>query len=315
MSSSQYLHHHPEFAQLLGIVAEQRAIAPELVEKDYWLMHCLFGLQQLELKFELKGGTSLSKGFGLIHRFSEDIDIRIDPPPAMKVAVGKNQNSAAHCASRANFYDWLATFIEVDGVVSAIRDKQFDDEKSRSGGIRLLYESLTQSNSTLKAGILLEVGFDDVTPNVPKNISSWAYDFAATKIPLIDNRAVDVPCYHAGFTLVEKLQAISTKYRRQQASGQMPENFMRHYYDVFCLLQVEEIQSFIGSAQYLEHKKRRFRGADNPIIAENEAFRLSDTETRRLYESEYRRSSGLYYRSQPEFAVLLETIQRSADRL
>jgi predicted nucleotidyltransferase component of viral defense system len=34
----------------------------------------------LGLNFELKGGTSLSKGFGLIHRFSEDIDIRIDPP-------------------------------------------------------------------------------------------------------------------------------------------------------------------------------------------------------------------------------------------
>lgn len=32
------------------------------------------------MAFELKGGTSLSKGFGIIHRFSEDIDIRIEPP-------------------------------------------------------------------------------------------------------------------------------------------------------------------------------------------------------------------------------------------
>ena len=40
-------------------------------------MHCLWGLQQQGFQFELKGGTSLSKGFGIIERFSEDIDIQI----------------------------------------------------------------------------------------------------------------------------------------------------------------------------------------------------------------------------------------------
>jgi predicted transcriptional regulator of viral defense system len=64
-------------------VAEEKGIAPALVEKDYWITHCLYGLQQLGLKFELKGGTSLSKGYGIIHRFSEDIDIRIEPPPEL----------------------------------------------------------------------------------------------------------------------------------------------------------------------------------------------------------------------------------------
>ena len=42
-------------------------------------MHALWGLQRLGFRFELKGGTSLSKGHGLIHRFSEDIDILIQP--------------------------------------------------------------------------------------------------------------------------------------------------------------------------------------------------------------------------------------------
>jgi hypothetical protein len=41
---------------------------PALVEKDYWIMHAVFGLKQLGLRFELKGGTSLSKGFGVIPR-------------------------------------------------------------------------------------------------------------------------------------------------------------------------------------------------------------------------------------------------------
>ena len=42
---------------------------PALVEKDYWLMHVLWGLQQQKLSFHLKGGTSLSKGHGCIHFF------------------------------------------------------------------------------------------------------------------------------------------------------------------------------------------------------------------------------------------------------
>jgi predicted nucleotidyltransferase component of viral defense system len=79
--AADYLHSHPQFADLIRIVAEEKQIDPALVEKDYWIMHCLYGLQKLGLKFELKGGTSLSKGYQIIGRFSEDIDIRIEPPP------------------------------------------------------------------------------------------------------------------------------------------------------------------------------------------------------------------------------------------
>jgi hypothetical protein len=67
-----YLHNHPEFPELIRIVGQDKVIDPALVEKDYWIMHCLFGLQQAGMAFELKGGTSLSKGYGIIHRFSED---------------------------------------------------------------------------------------------------------------------------------------------------------------------------------------------------------------------------------------------------
>src|SRR4029077_15538148 len=89
------------------IVASEKGIDPALVEKDYWIMHCLYGLQQLGMQFELKGGPSLSKGHHIIGRFSEDIDIRIEPPPERDVKIGRNQNSAAQKKTRADFYDWL----------------------------------------------------------------------------------------------------------------------------------------------------------------------------------------------------------------
>jgi hypothetical protein len=39
-----YLHNHPEFEDLIRIVADEKGIDPALVEKDYWIMHCLYGL-------------------------------------------------------------------------------------------------------------------------------------------------------------------------------------------------------------------------------------------------------------------------------
>ena len=70
---ADYLHNHKDFAALIRIVASEKRIDPALVEKDYWIMRGLYGLQQLGLTFELKGGTSLSKGFKIIDRFSEDL--------------------------------------------------------------------------------------------------------------------------------------------------------------------------------------------------------------------------------------------------
>jgi hypothetical protein len=53
------LHEHNEFPDLIRIVADKQLIDPVIVEKDYWMMHVLWGLQQQGFQFSLKGGTSL----------------------------------------------------------------------------------------------------------------------------------------------------------------------------------------------------------------------------------------------------------------
>jgi hypothetical protein len=196
-----YLHNHSEFKQLLRTVEHEKGIDSSLIEKDYWIMHVLYGLQQSGFEFELKGGTSLSKGHGIIHRFSEDIDIRIEPPAEKNVEENIKRTKPQHCESRKDYYDWLARNIKIDGIEKVVRDIEFDDEIYRSGGIRLYYKDAFPLAGGLKEGILLEVGFDDVTPNNPLTISSWALDFAQQKgMDVIDNKAHDVKCYHPGYT-------------------------------------------------------------------------------------------------------------------
>lgn len=310
-----YVHNHAQFADLIRIVAEEKGIDPALVEKDYWIMHCLYGIQQLGLTFELKGGTSLSKGYKIIDRFSEDIDIRIDPPAGQDVKTGPNHLKEAHIKSRRDFYDWLAKTIEINGITKVERDTEFDNRDLFSAGIRLHYESTTEPIEDLRDGVLLEAGFANVTPNAPKDISSWAYDYAAERVDIIDNRPKAVACYDPGYTLVEKLQTISTKFRKQQKTGDLPSDFMRHYYDVHSLLQRPEVQAFIGTEAYKEHKRNHFPKIDNQNIAENEAFLLTDAKTRATYETAYARTSALYYDGRPTFQEILSAIKASIARL
>lgn len=66
---------------ILANVAENKGIVDNAIEKDYWVSMVLRSIFSLPYatSFVFKGGTSLSKGWGLIERFSEDIDLAIDP--------------------------------------------------------------------------------------------------------------------------------------------------------------------------------------------------------------------------------------------
>lgn len=202
------------------------------------------------------------------------------------------------------------------GIETVERDTAFDDEKMRCAGIRLRYPSRVGPLAGIKDGILLELGFDDTTPNRPVTISSWAYDAAVgAGVKIHDNRAVDVLCYLPTFTFVEKLQTVSTKYRLQKAGEAFPANFMRHYYDIYCLLSLPEVQAFIGTPVYQARKLQRFRSGDELVAARNPAFLLEDLEERARYEREYRKTSALYYMGQPSLDEILARIRQYTEKM
>ena len=86
---------------------------------------------------------------------------------------------------------------------------------------------------------------------------------------------------------------------------------MRHYYDVYCLLLMEEVQSFLGIAAYEERKKQRFRQGDELVIARNPAFLLTDLSQREAFKVAYQASAALYYQGQPTFDCVLRRILES----
>jgi hypothetical protein len=85
------LYQHPEFEQAILQAADHfraRGLRPAMIEKDYYVTEALRIIAGASDKVIFKGGTSLAKGWNLIQRFSEDIDIFLDPA-AFDPALGK----------------------------------------------------------------------------------------------------------------------------------------------------------------------------------------------------------------------------------
>lgn len=71
-----------DFIDLIEVAAEHLRLRPAFVEKDYWVTYVLKNLSRSVHRSSVvfKGGTSLSKAYGLIERFSEDIDLAVLSP-------------------------------------------------------------------------------------------------------------------------------------------------------------------------------------------------------------------------------------------
>jgi peptidoglycan/xylan/chitin deacetylase (PgdA/CDA1 family) len=222
----------------------------------------LWGLQTCGLPFEMKGGTSLSKGWGCIDRFSEDIDLRFE----VTGNLNERGEKPAHVEARRSWFDGLASEIRIPGVVVE-RNRAYDDDKARNGGISLRYKSLFMPLPELRPEVLLEAGFTQTAPNEPRDFTSWVWErAAAANLEIRDNRALAVPCFNPEYTFVDKLQTICRRFRqytdRKDAQKDRARQFLRHYYDLYKLLQMQRVRDFIGTREYAAYVETKIKGLD-----------------------------------------------------
>lgn len=310
----KFFHDLSDAKELFETLAAEKGYATVVVEKDYWIMHCLWGLQKNGLRFEMKGGTSLSKGWGIIDRFSEDIDIRFDPPASLNLKGDK----PAHIKARFDFYDELAAKIDIPGI-RAERNRAFDDEKAQNGGISLKYNSHFAPLEGVRQDVLLEVGFAKTAPNEARDFTSWAYERARqAKLDVTDNRARGVLCFNPEYTFVDKLQTISRRFRQHKARNDpkrdRPREFLRHYYDLHMLLGVGRVRNFIGSEEYAAYKAEKLRGADAEAFASKQPFMFEDAETFVLFDKEFEAMNTLLLSKGPSFKEVVTRLREHAAR-
>jgi hypothetical protein len=238
-----FVHQDAEFPQLVQIVARSTGIAAALIEKDYWVTHTLWAIHRTGLGVWFKGGTSLSKGFGLIQRFSEDLDLMVErgTVTSLPEVTSWTSTNKGPVAKRRAFYDALAAALVVPDV-SVEQDTTRIDKQARGADYLGRYPGalLAELGPAMSPFVRLEVGRARVVPHVQKSLGSFVHAHLEREGMLgdyDDNRPAGVRCVHPMVTLFEKLDAMSRRYGRDDME---PDSFVRHYEDAAQIIRAED---------------------------------------------------------------------------
>ncbi len=237
-----FVHDDPEFDGLLQIVAKQRGLGVALVEKDYWVTHTLWALHAQGFDVWFKGGSSLSKGFGLIERFSEDLDLKLEPGAvaALRSVTYWKSESTKATAERKTHFEALAELLVVPG--ASVNRSTIVDATFRSTNLKIDYPGKHRAAlaSVLRPFLLLEVGSGRVTPFVARDMTSIVHEHLESVGHLgdfDDNRPRAVRCVHPLVTLLEKLDALMRRLPREDAA---PATFVRHFEDAARIVRAKD---------------------------------------------------------------------------
>lgn len=250
-----FVHDDPDFPQLLTLASEETGVAPALVEKDYWVTHCMWALHETGLEVWFKGGTSLSKGYGIIRRFSEDLDLMVQHGTVTSLPGVPNWTSTnkGQVAARRAFYDALPGVFAIPGVNVEL-DPKHQDKYARGANLIGRYPGalLSQLAPTMSAYVYFEIGRARVVPFVEMPLTSFVHDALERRGQLVlytDNRPQRVRCVHPLVTLLEKLDAIARRYNRAKIE---PDGFVRHYEDAAHIIRsLDRIHAAPQSAREL----------------------------------------------------------------
>jgi len=220
-----------------------------VIEKDIWVCKLLEILFSLPYAMVFKGGTSLSKGYGLISRFSEDLDITIDHIHLREEPIkleGATRSSLKKISNelkeslRVFSHDVLLPQIQKQ-LNAQLPESEFDLMVSNNGEqVRVYYPSvLNEKEAYFRDHVLLEFGARSEIE--PKKICSIQPYLAGAIDEKYTFPKPNVPVLSPIRTLWEKLTLIHVECQRNRLI-QSASRLSRHWYDVFMLNQ-----SWVGS--------------------------------------------------------------------
>jgi hypothetical protein len=294
-----FVHDDPEFDALLTQVSAETGIAAALVEKDYWITHSLWALHETKLAIWFKGGTSLSKGFGIIERFSEDLDLMIERGGVATLPEVTNWASynKGPIARRRAFYDALPAALAIPGVLVEL-DAKRQDKYARAADYIGRYPGahVTGLPSAMSPFVRFEVGRARVVPSALMSLTSFVHDHLGRlgmSDDYVDNRPRTVRCLHPVVTLLEKLDALARRYSRNVVE---PDAFVRHYEDAARIIEaldrlppIETTALALAEEMLAEKEIAALPTTDDPSLV------LDDPEKRASVERAYAKIAPMFW--------------------
>ncbi len=305
---------------LFSETASRLGMNPAIVEKDFWvcwILKHLFAEPALKGQMVFKGGTSLSKVFGLIDRFSEDIDLILDwrllgyghdegtdPYQAIQSKTKQSRYNQEMNAKAAAYIkgpllgQLTQLFASVSGVVAGIDE---DDPHT----VNVFYPAAF-SAEYIRPAVRLEIGpLASWIPSSPHTIQPYA----AQSFPgAFNDPGCSVIAIDAERTFWEKATILHQEAHRP---GTIPVRYSRHYYDLFKLagspIKLAALSNLALLKSVVEFKERFYYSSwAHYDLAKPGSFRLSPPPSQiAALERDYREMREMFYREPPEFAAIL----------
>ena len=219
---------------------------PEVaVEKDWWVVHTLALVFSMDCAPALvfKGGTSLSKGWNLIKRFSEDIDLAIDREylkykgDLSKGDIRRLRKSSYNYISKVFTPELQAKFETAGFNNVVVKYKEVDNHDQDPLIVEIYYPKLTEKDTYLKPGVLVEVGSRSLTePFTNCSFSTMVAD-NYTGRPFVDS-PLSIPIVNPEKTFLEKIFLLHEEFQRPDEKIRV-ERLSRHLYDIEQLSRTE----------------------------------------------------------------------------
>lgn len=310
---------------LFSNVSVKIGLSPAIVEKDFWVvwtLDYLFGRSPWKKHLAFKGGTSLSKAFGLIRRFSEDIDLILDwrllgygPREPWEKRSNTQQdlfNDAANARSAAFLKDVFVPHVKADlekesGQVLDIRMDVIDPNT-----VVFCYPCAFGDASILRE-IRIESGaLAAWTPARTCDIVSYA----AEQYPqLFKNPAAHVYTVAPERTFWEKATILHREAMRTPERGLPPERYSRHYYDLWSLCQsnvksraLDDIP-LLDSVVAFKRKFYRCGWAHYELATAADILLTPPEHAKAALEADYRHMQNMIFGPRPSFSKILETVR------
>ena len=224
-------------AEWSSVIANSTGIPVEHVVKDFWITESLRVMastaSENRVHLVFRGGTSLSKGYQIISRFSEDIDL---------LCLAEGGGNAVHSAMR-RLHESVAGQLGVEPLV--------DTDKSMTGEFRpaeYVYpgQALLEGEAPGRIRVELSTWGGSIPSEVRtlRSLIAEHADAAGLEGAYEESEAFEIMVLRPERTLVEKLAilhdaASATDERRQRKTA-------RHYYDIWCLLGRAELRSALA---------------------------------------------------------------------
>ena len=291
------------------------------VEKDWWVVHTLTLVFSMECAPALifKGGTSLSKSWGLIQRFSEDIDLAID-----RTYLGftddldrqkiKKLRKASFAFMTTTFLNELtAKFGEAGftGVKVAYHNTGQSDQDPII--IDIYYPTLTEKETYVKPGVLVEVGCRSLKePNTERTFATLVAENFGER-PFADAPII-LPVVNPERTFLEKIFLLHEEFQKAPDKIRV-DRLSRHLYDIEKLSQTEFAAVALQDADLyniiVEHRSR-FTPISGVDFANHSPDKIAFVPPAHLlpnWEGDYRQmqENMIYGKSLP-FAELIQNL-------